>query len=106
MNTAAVKVEWERGGELRACVLCVHGDTDDCGDPRCVDRCVGSCGRVAHRICRCPAVVGKREFVNAQSARSRGGACGPEALHLSFPGLAPAGEHVAAVYASVPRIEP
>lgn len=37
------------------------------------------------RQCVCPAVAGGRRAVLAADARLHGGACGPEALHLTFP---------------------
>lgn len=54
----------------RACELCTHG-----------------LGPAAQRQCRCPAVAGRAQAVPVDDARRTGGACGPDAAHLDFPGL-------------------
>jgi hypothetical protein len=82
-------VTWDRATELRACVLCSHATVDLAGD----------------RWCCCPAVTGREgRCVPIEKARALGGACGPEASHLTFPGLEPAGDRVRAAYQSVPRV--
>lgn len=53
----------------RGCQLCDHGR-----------------GPEAQRVCTCPAAVGQRPRLVELVRRPHGG-CGPEALHLSFPGL-------------------
>lgn len=56
----------------RACVLCIHGRTAD-GNQRV---CTQQDARLLH---------GQHPPVHL--VRARGGACGPDALRLDFPGL-------------------
>lgn len=72
-----VRAEWDRAPQYNACRLCEH--------------------RTANNGCKHPAV----HSPDVARARAHGGACGPEAVYLSFPGLEPAGVHVAAMYAAV-----
>lgn len=55
----------------RACALCQHGQ-----------RLAGQ-----QSLCTHPRVAGKAMRVQVSAARAAGGACGPEAEHLEFPGL-------------------
>ena len=55
----------------RACHLCRHGAT------------VGS-----ERVCTCSAAVAPHKHQPVELVRRSFGACGPEAQHLDFPGLA------------------
>lgn len=73
---------WPTGPTYRACVVCRHGRGTE-GKPR---------GEAD--VCTCPDVTGRRTQaadwpigVPVQVARSNGGPCGPEAYHLTFPGL-------------------
>lgn len=54
----------------RACLLCDHGATVD-----------------DQQVCRCRAVVAPAAYQPIDLVRRQYGACGPEANHLSFPGL-------------------
>ena len=54
----------------RACLLCDHGSLVD-----------------GQQVCRCRAVVAPGAYQPVELMRRRHGACGPEATHLSFPGL-------------------
>jgi hypothetical protein len=49
-----------------ACHVCDHGRTG---------------------VCLCPAVRGNQPNVSFEDARRRHGPCGPEAIHMDFPGL-------------------
>jgi hypothetical protein len=57
----------------RACTLCRHAIGDLFEGRHCVNEHVGS----------------TRKPVLIERARAHGGACGPEAEHLDFPGLKP-----------------
>lgn len=55
----------------RACDLCSSGITNSTGQRCCINA----------------NVAGRGHAVSVDRARAHGGACGPEALYLSFPGL-------------------
>jgi len=54
----------------RACQLCTHGT-----------------GPEAARMCTAPSVATATRRVSVELARANTGPCGPEAVHLHFPGL-------------------
>jgi len=56
--------------EWRACRICVHG-IDVHGQ----------------RHCKCPAIQPPGASQHVELTRANTGACGPEAHHMSFPGL-------------------
>lgn len=79
MRPHAQPASWSNMPPFRACAICVHGRNAE-GGKREIDQSAD--------LCACPEVAG-RKTVPIHLARSNGGACGPEAHHLSFPGLLP-----------------
>ena len=74
MKAQAMAPTWPATQPLRACVLCTHGTTDP---------------DTQQRLCRCPDVVGARRPQPVDTMRALHGPCGPDAVHLHFPGLRP-----------------
>lgn len=49
--------------------------------------CQRVCRHGSTGACQCPEVAGRQQAVPFERARAPGGACGPEAEHMDFPGL-------------------
>lgn len=67
--------------QFLACAVCTHGIDAEGRSTR------GHTSRAATH-CACQAVAGQQRVVPVTLARSNHGACGPEARHQAFPGLA------------------
>lgn len=74
MTPAAAPLHWVAADEqsYRGCQICVHGHTAPDSRQMCTKR----------------SVAGGERAITAAEARAPGGACGPEAQHMVFPGEA------------------
>lgn len=68
-----LQARWQQPVPYRACQICSHGRDDLAGA----------------RVCACPDVVRPAQHRPVELMRRAHGPCGPEALHLHFPGLQP-----------------
>lgn len=67
---SAVASTWGAPPPWRGCMLCTHGTDVD-----------------GTRACTCRAAVAPAAYLPVELVRRHGGACGPEAEFLDFPGL-------------------
>lgn len=70
--TLTVNITWDASGEPRACQLCDYGR---------------NILRDGARRCTHPEAPSRDEAAHVTACRAFGGFCGPDAKHLTFPGL-------------------